>query len=71
LDAIEAYHPGGIAGFVDEVLSSLAGEGFDPEDWLVVPQARDLSRRWGCGRVGGAIEAARPFRGGVLGPDRQ
>jgi len=34
LDAIEAYHPGGIAGFVDGVLARLAKEGF-------VPQAED------------------------------
>ncbi len=37
LDALEAYHPGGVAGFVDEVLARLAEEGFDPqgEDRLV------------------------------------
>lgn len=37
LDAIKAYHPGGIAGFVEEGLSRLGSEGFDPEDgdWLV------------------------------------
>ncbi len=29
LDAIEARHPGGIAGFVEEVLARLGGEGFD------------------------------------------
>jgi hypothetical protein len=31
LDALEAYHPGGIARFVDGVLAKLADEGFDPE----------------------------------------
>jgi hypothetical protein len=42
LDAIEARHPGGVAGFVEEVLSRLAGEGFDSEDedWLL-----DINRR--------------------------
>lgn len=37
MDAIEARHPGGIGGFVEEVLSRLDDEGFDPEDedWLV------------------------------------
>ncbi len=32
LDAIEAYRPGGIASFVDEILSKLADESFDLED---------------------------------------
>jgi hypothetical protein len=31
LDALEAYHPGGIARFVEGVLARLADEGFDPE----------------------------------------
>jgi len=31
LDAIEARHPGGITGFVEEVLARLGGEGFDFE----------------------------------------
>ena len=37
LDALEAYHPGGIVGFVEEVLARFDEEGFDwgGEEWLV------------------------------------
>ncbi len=35
LDALEAYHPGGIARFVEEVLAKFAGEGFEAEGWLL------------------------------------
>ncbi len=53
LDAIEAYHPGGIAGFVEEVLARLDEEGFERggEEGLVdVRRGCLLSQRCPPGR---------------------